>query len=77
MLTFTIIAPRHRHDCSACTFVGFDGAADIYRSCEGSVLRRYSDDEADYSSFPLDLAVQIPDYSAAVALIANFKPLQG
>jgi len=71
--TFNIIAPRYVHDCDACTFVGYDGDADVYETCCGSVLRRYSDEGADYSSFPIDLAKQLPTYAEAVALVENFQ----
>ena len=74
--TFTIIAPRYQHDCGACRFVGYDGDADVWQSCGGeSVIRRFSDEGADYASFPIAIAAQIPSYASAVALVQAIKPL--
>ena len=74
MVTFQIIAPRHAHDCDCCRYVGYDGGADVY-TCGESVIRRFSDEGPDYSSFPLDIARQVPPFAVAVALVEGFRSL--
>lgn len=71
MLTFDLILPRYSHDCERCRFVGHAGDADCY-VCEGedAVVRRYSDEPADYSSFPIAIARRIPEYASVLAMAA-------
>lgn len=72
--TFHLVAPRHQHDCDACRFVGMEGPVDVY-VCGESIIRRFGSDGPDYSSFPMGIARQVPDFAGAVALADNYQPL--
>lgn len=53
--------PLFKHDCERCNYLGSVAESlengrvrvcDVYHSCEGSILMRFSNEGADYSSLP-------------------------
>lgn len=50
--------PRYQHDCSACTFLGQHGDADLYHCPQHglpTLVARLSSSPPDYTSFLADL----------------------
>lgn len=56
------IAPRFKHDCAECKFLGYVDGCDAY-TCEETVILRSGDDGPEYSSLPISVIGLLPDAS--------------